>query len=73
MKLLMEPEYTPQQLENQFLKCTMKITRITSYNVCYTKLLRAALVRGGKIVKMGKPDEIVKILSEEEKEEMLSH
>ncbi|ABR55387.1 ABC transporter related [Methanococcus vannielii SB] len=38
-------------------------------NVCD----RAALMRGGKIVKMGKPDEIIKILSQEEKEEMLSN
>ncbi|ABO35291.1 ABC transporter related protein [Methanococcus maripaludis C5] len=38
-------------------------------NVCD----RAALVRGGKIIKSGKPDEIVKILSEEEKDEMIGH
>jgi methyl coenzyme M reductase system subunit A2 len=38
-------------------------------NVCD----RAALVRGGKIIKTGKPDEIVKILSEEEKDEMIGH
>ncbi|AEF96040.1 methyl coenzyme M reductase system, component A2 [Methanotorris igneus] len=38
-------------------------------NVCD----RAALMRNGKIVKIGKPEEIVKILTEEEKEEMLGH
>ncbi|GBF36220.1 methyl coenzyme M reductase system, component A2 [Methanofervidicoccus abyssi] len=35
-------------------------------NVCD----RAALMRDGKIVKIGKPEEIVKILTEEEKEDM---
>ncbi|MBP2142878.1 methyl coenzyme M reductase system subunit A2 [Methanococcus voltae] len=37
-------------------------------NVCD----RAGLVRGGKLVKMGKPSEIVDILSSEEKSEMLN-
>ncbi|MDK2790516.1 MAG: methyl coenzyme reductase system, component [Methanothermococcus sp.] len=36
-------------------------------NVCD----RAALVRNGKIMKVGKPEEIVNILTEEEKDEML--
>ena len=35
-------------------------------NVCD----RAALMRNGKIVKIGTPEEIIKILTEEEKEEM---
>jgi methyl coenzyme M reductase system subunit A2 len=38
-------------------------------NVCD----RAALMRNGKIIKMGTPEEIVKILTEEEKEEMIGH
>ncbi|AEH06230.1 methyl coenzyme M reductase system, component A2 [Methanothermococcus okinawensis] len=38
-------------------------------NVCD----RAALMRNGKVIKMGKPEEIVKILTEEEKEEMIGH
>ncbi|ENN96090.1 methyl coenzyme M reductase system subunit AtwA [Methanocaldococcus villosus KIN24-T80] len=37
-------------------------------NVCD----RAGLVRNGKLIKVGKPDEIVKLLTEEEKEEMLN-
>ena len=35
-------------------------------NVCD----RAALMRNGKIVKIGTPEEIIKILTEEEREEM---
>ena len=38
-------------------------------NVCD----RAALMRDGKIIKIGTPEEIVNILTEEEKEEMIGH
>ena len=38
-------------------------------NVCD----RVALMRNGKIVKIGTPEEIVKILTEEEKDEMVGH
>jgi len=38
-------------------------------NVCD----RVALMRGGKIIKIGAPEEIVQILTEEEKEEMIGH
>ncbi len=38
-------------------------------NVCD----RAGLMRNGKLVKVGKPEEIVSILTEEEKEEMLGN